>query len=660
MSRLSTPSNTPRGARSALRIQLVLLWAALTQTAAFDGAQAASVPPAAAGQNSALSLIDRGVTEMRSNPEASRGDAEEALRALERAPDPDLEIRARLILCDYQSERDGSAAERQIAASTALLARAKRQGLRAGVLDCRGEMFETAGDYVRARAQYEQAIEQATVSKDDEMLAQSLFLRGYLLGVQGEYAAGLSDLKRAAAMFDQLGKAQHSLTTLNGIATLYNRMGDYTQARDIYARALKAQRKEGMPREEAVTLHNLGRVYENLHDWSAARQAFTEALALCRQLAYPRGEAYALRGLAAVQNGVGDPKDALATLDRADALQRQTPDARLGAQIQLARGIALHKLGRLPESISALEGALEVFRHAEAMGELNSTYPELATVYADAGNWRLAYDREKLARQTSDTLLSNQLGQRFAALKVEFDTAAKEKENAALLRENEAGAKALAQAHSVRRLQATVIVLSALLVLLLATLAVYQRIRALRMRFLAMTDELTGSPNRRSVLTRLKLLLRDPTAGVCSILIMDIDYFKRINDQHGHPTGDEILKLVAGRVRAAVSEPAFFGRLGGEEFLVVLPHSDLSQARLAAESFRELIMSLDTSPWIPDRRRITASIGCTVSLPGADTATSMLKRADCALYTAKRSGRNCVRTEPTDSAEVVSLALEAR
>jgi diguanylate cyclase (GGDEF)-like protein len=418
-----------------------------------------------------------------------------------------------------------------------------------------------------------------------------------------------------------------------------------------------------MQREEAVTLHNLGRAYENLHEWDEARKSFAQSLAVSRQLAYPRGEAYALRGLAAVANATGDPRGALETLARAEALQRQTPDARLRAQIQLARGVAYHELDRLPESIAALEDALEVFRAADAMGELNATYSELAEVYSRSGNWKAAYERLAQAKETSDRLLNNQLDQRFATLKVEFDTAAKDKENALLTHENEINQQALAQGRSLRRLQAAVILLSVTLVLVLAMLAVHQRRNALRMKYLALTDELTNVPNRRSVLSRLDPLLRDSEAGTCACLIIDVDHFKKINDQFGHPTGDEVLKAVAAAVRELIQEPAFFGRLGGEEFLIVLPRMDMAGAREAAERFREAIMAIDTSRWCPDNRRVTASIGCSVSNPGADTPSTMLKRADFALYAAKRNGRNCVESEPTFPVEqppgMDSLAAEA-
>ncbi|MBS0418611.1 MAG: diguanylate cyclase [Proteobacteria bacterium] len=623
-------------------------------------AWAADAPP---GPHPAIEYLERATIEMRTDPEASKRDADAALKLLGERPDVDLQVQAHLLLCDYFAERDTAAAEREIDAGTALLPNAHRKGLKAGLLDCRGQIFETAGNNAKARALYEQAVTVAAETHDDDMLAQSLFSRGYLLGLEGEYASGLSDLRRAETLYEKLRKPVHGLTVMNSIATLYNRMGDYGQAVTIYSRALKAQREAGMQREVAVTLHNLGRAYENLHEWDESRKSFAGSLAVSRQLAYPRGEAYALRGLAAVANASGDPKGALETLARAEVLQSQTPDARLRAQIQLARGIAYHKLDKLPESTAALEDALRVFRQADAMNELNATYSELAEVYAESGNWRAAYDRRTQAKETSDRLLNNQLDQRFATLKVEFDTTAKDKENALLIHENAINQQALAQAQSLRHLQGAVILLSVTLGLVLAMLAIHQRRHALRMKYLALTDELTHVPNRRSVLSRLDPLLRDPEQGTCAALIVDVDHFKKINDQFGHPTGDEVLKAVATTVRNLVAEPGFFGRLGGEEFLIVLPRMDLGGARRAAEQFREAIMAIDTSRWCSDHRRVTASLGCAVSNPGADTPSTMLKRADFALYAAKRNGRNCVETEPKLPADptpgVDSLAAEA-
>jgi diguanylate cyclase (GGDEF)-like protein len=628
-----------RGAVSQLtrlKTTAISLLLAVILACSIPGARAAEVHPAQA-------LIDRASMAVRTDPEASRRDAEAALVALSKQPNVDLEIRARLTLCDYLSERDRAGAEEQIARASALLPRAQRAGLRAGVLDCRGTVFETAGDNVTARELYEEAVTVASAAKDDEMLAGALFSRGYLLGLQGQYASGLADLKHAQTLYEQIDLPHHSLTALNGIAILYNRMGDYVQARDMYSRALIAQRTAGLRREQVVTLHNLGRAHENLQEWRQAKAAFSESAATSRELHYLRGEAYALRGVAAVANAEGDPQSALATLDRAVLLQRETPDARLFAQIQLARGIALHKLRRLSDSAAALDDALKVFEAAQSLHELRQTYVTRAALYADLGDWRAAYLNLAKSKETSERLLQNQLDQRFATLKVEFDTAAKEQENALLTRENVANQKALEQERRARALQGVVILLTVILAAMLATLAIHQWRTTRRMRSLAMTDELTGVPNRRSVLKRLEPLLRSDAASACAMLIVDIDHFKSINDQFGHPEGDEALKLVAACLREQVIEPAFIGRLGGEEFVVVVPGADLLAAKGLAERFRTEVMTIDTRRWLADRT-ITVSTGVTVSSV-RDTASAMLKRADAALYEAKRAGRNCVRVQ---------------
>lgn len=612
-------------------------------------------PAWSAAENSALALIEHGTVGMRANPDGSKQDAERALEMIRRHPDADLEIRARLLLCDYYSERDAGAAQQQIDAANVLLAHAQRKGLRAGVLTCQGETFETAGDNVHARIAFDEAVAVATAAKDDRMLAEALFSRGFLRALQGEYAAGMSDERLSRELFDRINMPQHALTVLNVIATIYNRMGDYEQAAQIYERALGQQHAAGLRRDEAVTSQNLGRARQKLGQWDAARAGFSRCLALSRDLNYLRGEAYALVGLASVDNATGDPNGALSMLVRAAELQRQTPDARLNAQIQLARGTALQRLQRGPEALSELQQSEAVFKEINSVEELGSTYNELAIVEAQIGDWKNAYQYRSDAQTTSEKLLHNQLDQRFATLKVEFDTATKEKENALLLSQNAANQKALAQERRANTLQTIVILLGFMLLALLTILVLRQRRGARHMRALAMTDELTGAPNRRAVLTHLGVLLQQGD-GSCSILVIDIDHFKSINDLHGHPVGDVTLRILTTRLRESVAEPAFLGRLGGEEFVVVLPDTNLHDAHLFAERIRAQVPLIDLSRWL-GVRRITVSIGVTTSIE-ADTVSTMLRRADAALYTAKHAGRNCVRTDLVADVEATAVWCE--
>jgi diguanylate cyclase (GGDEF)-like protein len=602
-------------------------------------------------------LIERAEQEGFTDPEAQNRDARAALEALQQNPNADQEIRTRLILCEYDSERDLHAAEDQAQRVLGMLPLAHDAGLRAGVLTCQGDTRETAGDNAEALRLFTLAVGAATTTANDARLADALYSRGDLLGLQGEYAAGLVDLRRAQVLYDRLGRQYDALSCRDSIATLYSRMGDYVEAAHLYSEVLRMQRQAGMVREQAVTLHNLARTYEDSRQWDLADASFSQALDLAQKLKYPRVEAYALRGLAAVKVARHDTTGALSELAHAAVLQRDTPDARLGAQINLEKGRALHLAGQLLESAVVLQQARGVFKSAQSASELVDADGELARVEAEMGEWRAAYADETEAAQQQEELLSRHLDQRFAILKVEYDTAAQEQENRALLRENTTTNSALAQSRRVRQLQGVVIGLGVALGAVLIWLVILNRGRARRMGSLAMTDELTKSPNRRAVLARLSELLKAPEPGPCAILIMDIDFFKRINDQYGHAAGDEVLKLVADAVRNVARPPAFFGRLGGEEFLIVLPDADFFAARRFAEGLRQGVADINTRSVIPGHAGVTTSVGLTVSTPGADDLGNMLARADTALYAAKRSGRNCVRIEPApdDLQETVVL-----
>lgn len=587
-------------------------------------------------------LVQRSQAAVHRDPRLSRSLAEQALAELARQPDPDLEVTAHWVLCDYHSERDPSAAARHLAAARALLPQVKRTALAASLLGCEGDMSELNGDSQRAITLYEQAVATAEKAGDQEILANALFQRGYLRGVRGDFATGLMDLRRANQIFERIGLPQKATTATNAVATLYNRMGDYAQARHYFEIALQAQLAAGLKRESIVTRHNLGRSLENMKDWDGARAAFETVLADGRELGYLRGEAYGLRGLASVSNAQGQWSEALSLLDRASILQARAPDERLRGQILLQRGIAMRGLKRLAESHIALTEALKVFLGADSQAEIALTYGELAATQAALGDFRAAFESEKKYKAVSDQLFARQLDDRFSTLKIEFDTAAKDKENLLLQREKAATERALAQARRANTLRAVALALAGLLVVVLAVLVGRHRRTSRRMRDLAMTDELTDLPNRRHVLGELDALL--DAGDRAAVLIVDLDRFKPINDDHGHLVGDAILRAVASCLLQALPPGALLGRLGGEEFIVVLPSTDAVVAQAAAEALRKSVSALDVSRWLPDRG-ITISIGVTACDPGEEVS-AVLRRADEALYEAKRGGRDCTRVNP--------------
>lgn len=611
---------------------LVGLLPLLAAPAAVAGDRGKSDHPAAA-------LVQAAIRASRSNPDDAVRLADDALARLAAQPDADLEIRARLALCDYYSERDLDKARDMLARATTQLPLARRSGLRAGVQSCEGEIHEAAGDSARAVSAFEHAVSAAEAAGDEEMLANALYLRGWLRGVQGDYALGLLDLRRAVTLYEKGDFPESSRTAVNGIATIYNRMGDYAQAQQYFEQAAKAQLAAGMQREAIVTLYNLGRVRENLGQWDGAQAAYLQAMGLARSIEYARGEAYVHRGLAGVHNARGQYWQALERLADAERLAAGTPDARLQAQLALVRGVALRGLKRPAEGIASLNLALASFARAEALAELAATHAALAAAQADLGDWRAAYENQRLLKEITDRLHARQLDQRFMTLKVEFDTAAREKENALLLREQAATVAALEQQKRANQSQILAVTLAVLLAVVLGLLAWRHRRASRTMRTLAMTDELTGLPNRRAVLARLGELLA--RGNDCALLILDIDHFKTINDQHGHLVGDEVLRKIAGVVANELHGSMVAGRLGGEEFLLLLPEMDLDEAVQAGEQVRSAVAKIDTSRWFSGRP-LSVSAGVAIAHPGPGGVADALRRADEALYDAKAAGRNRV------------------
>ena len=161
---------------------------------------------------------------------------------------------------------------------------------------------------------------------------------------------------------------------------------------------------------------------------------------------------------------------------------------------------------------------------------------------------------------------------------------------------------------------------------------------------MAVTDQLTGLHNRRYLETHLRGLLDEAQTNgrALSILITDIDYFKRINDTHGHDAGDIVLRDFAGRLRRHIRGIDLACRYGGEEFVVIMPDTEREVARHVGERLRECIADAPFAISSAVSLTVTASVGISTLQSLDDTPLTLIKRADSALYEAKRLGRNQV------------------
>ncbi len=173
-----------------------------------------------------------------------------------------------------------------------------------------------------------------------------------------------------------------------------------------------------------------------------------------------------------------------------------------------------------------------------------------------------------------------------------------------------------------------------------AALAIEHAEASARLRVLTVTDDLTGVSNRRALMTRTRDEMARARRNGCklSALMLDLDHFKRVNDEHGHLVGDDVLRLVAHALRDSVRQIDTVARWGGEEFVVLLPNCDAEEAAGVAEKLRAIVAALE----LP--RSMTLSAGVAVFPTHADDELRLIDAADQALMRAKRAGRDRVET----------------
>ena len=162
----------------------------------------------------------------------------------------------------------------------------------------------------------------------------------------------------------------------------------------------------------------------------------------------------------------------------------------------------------------------------------------------------------------------------------------------------------------------------------------------------ALTDTLTKVGNRRwlELMGTQRLLEAARTHEPIAVIVFDLDHFKKINDQYGHMVGDAVLQQAAETVRQEIRTADIFARIGGEEFCLMMPQTEISTASIIAERMRAAIAALPFAKW--PGLQVTASFGVSPVHGGEATLAAAIARADQALYEAKQRGRNRVALQP--------------
>lgn len=555
------------------------------------------------------------------------------------------DLRHRVLFCGWAFED----AKAQLAYADDGLARARAAGdeeAEASFHYCRATALVTLAPTEQVMAAYEAGIAIARRIGNDRLLADGLSLRGSRHSLLQDQARALRDLIEAQHLYRDGGFTSDSESLLLDIAISYRRMGDLDKASDYLRQNEAYARAIGAYYQLFSNLLQQGYLAEDRGQVDAALGFYREVLGMAQDRASDYDVASVHLAMAWPYILRKEYKRALRIVDAARTQFRELGDHANDDMIALRSGQAHAGLGQ----------------HARALAE----YAQAAIALESSGNrryqamlFRARADSERALGQgaaaiadleryidATESLANAERSQRAELLRYQFEDNHARMENERLASEQALRERQLQALLQARRWQWIAMALAGVLLMLLGGLVVRQLVRMRRLREMAATDPLTGLANRRSIeQLGAEAIARARASGLpLSAMALDVDHFKTVNDNHGHPCGDQALARIALACRDALRHFDLLGRTGGEEFLVLLPDTRLERAMSIAERLRTTIAALDFGD-IADGLRVTISIGV-VELRATDGGLrELVGRADSALYRAKGNGRDRVEAE---------------
>ena len=630
----------------------------------------------------------------------------QAMHLRETTPERRIKAWAALALAEFENDLENAdaslamldEAEREADALKLADLKFAALGVRSTVLVNRGRSEET--DVVLKQMK---AMIDADRHADPAWRAQWLHERGVLERKLGNFDVSLDFFQQALNIYRKLKDPRMMARELNSIGVIHGRTGKFSDAVLAHTEALELSRGQGDRGETARGLRMLGVLYRNLDDEELGSKALVEALSyveernvreaitlhgeLSKSLTLldriPEAEFHAQKAVELSKRSGSPPnrvnsfarmaelKLAQGKVDEADAWTKQGfelfNEVAIRDQTLLLFTQAKVSAAR-NQSAEALQQAQNTLANARKIGDRileRAVLDLLAEQQLKVGDAASAYITRKQHQALDKELSIDMAARKISNLEGRLEQERSEAERAMLERDNAVQALTLNR----QRIMGMALLAGLAVLLLIAGLLFWRyksmkrsqvEIRASRdqlaqmhttlvgssaeLERAALTDPLTGLGNRRALTNKMRLFLsRDGVERrAVGVLLLDLDYFKQINDLYGHLAGDAVLREVADRLIRAVPEQAIIGRWGGEEFILLFERISLADAKIVAERVRSALADQPVrfeSASIP----ISASIGLAIN-NHLDTHVidTLLAAADTAMYHAKHMGRNRV------------------
>ncbi|NKI34067.1 diguanylate cyclase [Wenzhouxiangella sp. XN79A] len=481
---------------------------------------------------------------------------------------------------------------------------------------------------------------------DPDQRVQALQFRANIAVLLRRYEAAFESLSEAIRIQAELDDPEASIATLNMAAYMLGRVGEYDLGADYGEHALSLARETERPREACIALQRLAPVYKWAERPADAERTYREGIRECASVDNDLFVGVHQYGLADLLRREDRADEALPLAEQAIAALADAVYTLGEYEARMIRAEILLDLAQLDADWRDELDRLKDFFAKRSLWDQSARLALLQTELAEAGgDFEAALMHLRAHNEAREAFLGRERAMRLAYLQVEFDSRF-QRQQIELLRESTRAAQLEVKAtRQQRRLRTFGWLLVGLVVSGLISL-LYRAFRS-RRRFIELSrhDGLSGLANHTWFFEHAQAMLDDAKVGSQQgrqivLIAADIDHFKTVNDRFGHRVGDSVLGRTARRLREVFPDDALVGRIGGEEFAVLLSVGHIDDAVACLETFRrsgsDAVRANDPT--------VTVSFGLSCAR-GDDDIHSLRNRADAALYRAKQAGRDRIEVD---------------
>lgn len=507
---------------------------------------------------------------------------------------------------------------------------------------------EKLGDIELAERHYLEGLEIAKSLEQQKQIAMGLANLGAVYYQTSQDDRSIIALQDALTISNMVKDDELSGLIYSELGILYGELGEFEKAITFYKKSYEHFIKIKSYISAYNNMRNLGVNYANIGNFEESIKAYQTIIDNQSKIKNTEIILSAYSGLAwgyAKKEGDEGDEQAYQYLLEAGLLIDSIEASFTKLNYLINTAWALDALKRYDDALDTLQKAevlLENNNYSRSLPSALRVKSLKALIYYDLGLFQGAYDLLEEYSQLEIVYRNSKQNEKVTELRVAYESDQADIENQILESQASIESIELAKANRTTKAKNIYIIICALLALIFGWL-LYRIYLAQKGLVLATrTDPLTGLYNRRYLvdLANQFFTTAKTSNNAFSLLIIDCDHFKAINDQYGHEVGDTVLTTIARLGNELITEPNRFGRIGGEEFMLLMPSADIRTSSILAESFRK---SIEQQVWLDLDMTITVSIGvASLSSEKHENLDDLMRAADEKLYQAKNSGRNTV------------------